>query len=347
MSVRWAFIGAGRHAELWIAPAIERAANAVAVGAWSRQRENAEAFAGRHDIGRVYGSLDEAVADPEVDAVFISTPNSFHAAHSIAALEAGKHVLVEKPMAVSLDEAQAMVAAARAADRQLGIGFHFRHNELIQDAQRRIAAGEIGDVQYARVQFNLVTSPPPRMEIPHAPWKRDPEQIGGAAALMGMGVHVLDLLRFLVGREIVSVSAFAVGVAPGQPLESFASVLLEFDGGAQGHVAYGGRFPLSQNDAVVYGSGGRVVAENVIDVVTGGTLHVSIPEGRTGARTASRRPEPVDHYQRQIEAFSRAVAEGVPFHASGEDGLRSVEVQMAVIESQRTGGRVAVQRTDG
>ncbi len=345
MTVRWAFVGAGRHAELWIAPAVAGASNAEAVGVWSRQPENAAAFAARHGIPKVYSSLESAVADPSVDAVFVSTPNSLHGPHTLAALRAGKHVLCEKPMAVSVAEAREMVAAARSARVQLGLGFHLRHHELLVEARGRVESGDVGDILYATAQFNLTSSPPPRVNIPHAPWKRDPVQMGGAAALMGMGVHVVDVLRFLIGQEIVAVSAFAVDYRPELPLETFAQVLLEFDGGAQGHLSYGGRFPLSKNDIVLYGSKARIVAEGVVDVRTGGSLHVSVPDGPAGSRTETHQPVLVDNYQREIEAFSAAIETDEPFRASGVDGLRSVEVQTAIIESQRTGKRVSVVRS--
>lgn len=346
MTVRWAFIGAGRHAELWIAPALEGAANAEPVGVWSRQADNAGAFAARHQIPKIYPTLEEALADPNVDAVFISTPNNLHAPHTLAALQAGKHVLCEKPMSVSVGEAREMVLTAREAGLQLGLGFHLRHHQLLVEARRRVADGDVGAILYATAQFNLTSSPPPRMSIPHAPWKRDPDSMGGAAALMGMGVHVIDVLRFLLGQEIVSATALALDYRPEQPLESFAQVMLEFDGGAQGHLVYGGRFPLSKNDIVLYGESGRIVAESVVDVRTMGSLHVSVPDGPAGLRTDTHQPVLVDNYQREIEAFSAAIESGHPFRASGIDGLRSVEVQTAIIESQRTGRRVGVVRID-
>jgi 1,5-anhydro-D-fructose reductase (1,5-anhydro-D-mannitol-forming) len=344
--VRWGFIGAGRHPRLWIGPAVVRAANAAAAAVWSRQPEHAAQFAAENGVPRVHPTLEALLADPAVDAVFVATPNALHAQHAIAALEAGKHVLVEKPMAVSVDEARAMVRAARTAGRVLGVGFHLRHHALLAEAGRRVAAGAIGSVLQATAQFNLASSPPPRLTIAHAPWKRDPEQMGGAGALMGMGVHLIDLLRFLTGQEVAAVQAIAGGITPEQPLESVGQALLEFDGGAQGHILYGGRFPLSRNDAVLYGSAGRIVAEGVIDVTTGGTLHVTHPEGVTGWRSETLRLELVDHYQREIEAFSAAVAGGAPFAASDLDGLRSVEVTVAIIESVRSGRRVPVEHRE-
>jgi 1,5-anhydro-D-fructose reductase (1,5-anhydro-D-mannitol-forming) len=340
VTVRWAYLGAGRHPELWVAPALAAAANAQAAGVWSRRKENAAAFAARHGIPRVYGSLDEALADAAVDAVYIATPNNLHAAHAIAAARAGKHILVEKPMATSVADALEMVGAADAAGVRLGVGFHLRHHAVHEEARRRIERGEIGDLVYATAQFNLVSAPPPRVDIPHAAWKRDPTQIGGAAALPGLGVHVLDLLRFLSGQEVVGVSAVAAGRTVEQPLESFGQVMLELDGGLQAHVAYGGRFPLSQNSVTIYGSRGRLIAEDTIDVATRGRLRLSVPEGHTGRRDEGWQPELVDHYQRQIEAFGHAVEDAAPFGAGGVDGLRAVELATAVIEEYDSGERI-------
>jgi 1,5-anhydro-D-fructose reductase (1,5-anhydro-D-mannitol-forming) len=344
MNVGWALVGAGRHAELWTGPALTAAANARTVGVWSRDGARAGAFAARYGIPRVYATIEEALADPAVDAVYISTPNSLHAAHAIAAVRAGKHVLVEKPMATTVADATAMVRAADAAGVRLGVGFHLRHHPLHEEARRRVGAGALGELLYATAQFNLVSAPPPRVAIPHAPWKRDPEQIGGAGALPGFGVHVLDLLRWLSGQEVATVSATAADRTSEQPLEGFGQVTLEFGGGLQAHVVYGGRFPLSRNDVVLYGSKGRLIAADTIDVATGGTLQVSVPDESAGRRDETWRPEwrsePVDHYRRQFEAFGRTVEGEAPFGADGRDGLRSVEVARAVIESYDSGRRV-------
>jgi 1,5-anhydro-D-fructose reductase (1,5-anhydro-D-mannitol-forming) len=330
----WAFIGAGRHARLWLAPGLLAAPGARAIGVWSRDSRHAAEFASTYEVEQTYDTLESALADPRVDACLISTPNSLHAAHTLAALDAGKHVLVEKPMATTVADAVAMVHAARAARRQLGVGFHLRHNAVIREGRARIADGAIGDVQYLSAQFSLASSTPPRLQIAHAAWKRDADQMGGASALMGLGVHVVDLVRFLSGQEVSALSAFAAGLSAESPLENFAQVQFQLERGAHAHLVYGGTFPLSRNDAVVYASGGRLVLRDVIDVVSRGEIELALPDGQV----ERPRPEMVDHYQAEIEAFGVAARGEVPFEASGVDGLRSVEIASAIIESQRAGG---------
>jgi 1,5-anhydro-D-fructose reductase (1,5-anhydro-D-mannitol-forming) len=345
--VRWAFLGAGRHARLWLAPALVRANGARPMGVWSRDPRHATEFATAFGVERTYPNIEDALTDPDVEAVLVSTPNSLHAAHALAALQADKHVLVEKPMATSIGDAVAMVQAARAQNRLLGVGFHLRHNRVIERGRRRIAEGAIGDVQYASAQFNLVSSPPARLNIAHAAWKRDAAQMGGAGALMGLGVHLVDLVRYLFGQEVVAVSAAAIGMTADSPLESFAQVHIELDGGARTHLVYGGSFPLSRNDVVVYGSAGRLTLEGAIDVASAGALHLAVPDGTPpGERVEVWRPAVPDHYQAEIEAFSRAIREGCSFEADGLDGLRAVEVASAIVASQRDGWRrVTVSRT--
>lgn len=345
--VRWAFVGSGRHPRLWIAPAVARASNAEGVGVWSKRRAQGELFANEQGLARVYDTFEELLADPASDAVFIATPNNLHAAHALAALRAGKHVLVEKPMASNVAEARELVEVARSQGLLLGVGFHLRHHALVAEARRRIVAGEIGDIQYVTAQFNLTSAAAPRLSIPHGAWKQDPEQMGGAGALFGMGVHLIDLVRHLTGQEIAAVSAVAGGMTPERPLESVGQTLLEFAGDAQGHILYGGRFPLSRNDFVLYGTQGRLIGEDVIDVSTAGVLHVTRPEGANGSHAETLRLDLVDHYQRQIEAFGAAIAAGGPFAAAGDDGLRAVEVATAIIESHSTGRRVAIASSGG
>ncbi len=343
--VRWALLGAGRHPELRIAPAVNAAKNAVLRGVWSQDPARGAAFAERHGAERAYKSLAEALGDRDVDAVFISTPNALHAEHAIAAARAGKHLIVEKPMAVSADEARAIVRAARENGRHLGVGYHMRHHSVLREAARIVAAGEIGDVVYATAAFVLHSFVP--STIPNSPWKSDARMMGGGGSLMGMGVHVMDTLRFLIGREVTKVTALSDGQNAERPLDRLSQICLEFEGGAQAHMMCSGRFPFSRNDAVIYGSRGRVVAYDSVDMNAGhGHLEVTTPNEHGGTSTRTVRAAVPDHFVAEVEAFGAAVAGGPQFRADGIDGLRAVEITSAAIASLWDGRRVAVERGD-
>jgi 1,5-anhydro-D-fructose reductase (1,5-anhydro-D-mannitol-forming) len=340
MTVRWAFVGDGRHAELWMLPAIRAARNCSLIGVWGRRHEKAADFAARYGIERAYSSLRQLVEDDAVDAVYISTPNHLHAEHTIAALEAGKHVLCEKPMAVTISEAERMVLAAQRSGRHLGIGFQLRHHRLIKSVHDQLIAGDFGRVVYVSAQFAEAPSPPPRLDIPHSSWKENQDLVGGALPLMGYGVHVLDLVAYLTDSDVHSITA-QNGLHRGDGLgDTFSQVLLAFDSGAHGHIGYGGGFPLSKNDVVIYTEKVRLMLEDVINVHTLGVLHVTREEGAYGWRTQTDCLELPDNYRSQFEAFSAAVGGSDFVGASGLDGLRSVKLTQAVISSQTSGARV-------
>lgn len=343
-NIRWALLGTGRHPEMRIAPAMTAASNASLRGVWTRDRDRAAAFAGRHGAEIAYRSLDEALADVAVDAVFVATPNNLHAEHTIRALLAGKHVLVEKPMAVSAVEARAMVAAAREADRILGVGYHMRHHAVLAEAARIVLSGEVGEPIYATASFVLHSFAPPSM--PNSPWKSDPAAMGGGGALMGMGVHVVDLLRTLIGREIRAVTAMSDGQRDERPLDRLAQVCFEFDGGVEAHFVCSGRYPFARNDAVIYCASGRVLAKDSVDMNPGhGSLEVMTPTSDGHAVRFVEAPV-ANHFTVEIEAFGNAVASGQRFRADGTDGLRAVEATDAIIASLWQAKRMEVERRD-
>ena len=153
MSIGWAIVSTGRHADTFVAPAIGTAEDTHLVAVYSRERERAEVFAGKHGAQIAYTSLEALMADSRVDVVFIASPNFLHAPYTKMAAQAGKHVLVEKPMAVDLDEAVDMVRTCRAHNVKLGVGFHLRHHPGHREARRLIEAGILGIITLAQAQM--------------------------------------------------------------------------------------------------------------------------------------------------------------------------------------------------
>ena len=228
MTVGWGIVSTGRHPDLKVVPAMNLAGETRVAAAYSRDIGRAESFAQKHGIPRPYGSLDDLLGDPAVDAVFIASPNSLHAQHTIEAARAGKHVLVEKPMAVSVRAAEEMVRACREHGVKLGVGFQLRHHPGHERARRLLQDRALGVVSMAQAQWCLgsrgVVDPPARTGL--SEWWGRPEMMGGASTLMGTGVHALDLLCFLLGRRITEVSAITDGQTSSAPLEQRAAVSL-------------------------------------------------------------------------------------------------------------------------
>ena len=346
MTIGWGLISLGRHSDIKVAPAINRAADSRLVAAYGREMATAEAFAEKHGADSAYDSLDGILADPNVDAVFICSPNFMHAEHTIAAARAGKHVLVEKPMATGVSDASEMVAECDRHGVKLGVGFHLRFHPGHIKAKEVLGRQALGVVSLVQGQWCLgqrgVVNPSARTG--RSQWWGDPRMIGGASTLMGTGVHVIDILQYMTGKNITEVAALTDGQTEESPLEQAASIAIRFDDGTMGSITIGRRVPESENDAMIYGSLGRIALRGTLWEACTGSLEVDTET----VRISESYDEGLQAlYKLQIEAFGRAVQRDEEYRASGVDGLGVVEVTSAIIESAATGRAVKVERAAG
>ena len=343
MTLGWGIVSTGRHPDQKIVPAMKSAEGNRLIGVYSRDKERAEAFARKYGFAAAYDSLEDFFKNPEIQAVFIASPNYLHAQHTQMAAEAGKHVLVEKPMAVSVAEALDMVHTCRRKGVKLGVGFHLRHHPGHRRARQLIQEGILGFISLAQAQF-FFTDKRGTVDLPRRPalsqWWEDPSMVGGAYSIMGMGVHAADLLQFLMGQPITEVAAITDGQTIQNPLETIASVALRFGNGAVGTLCCGRRVPDTRNDAVIYGTGGRVLLKDTIWEPMRGKLEVVSDAVNT---EDSYEGDLLSLYRLQIQAFQRAIQQDEEFDASGMDGLRAVQVASAIIESASTGRAVKIE----
>jgi len=343
VAIGWGIVSTGNHPDRKVVPAMNISDDTNVVAAYSRDMGRAEAFAQKHRIANAYDSLDDLLANPDVDAVFISSPNFVHASQTIAAAEAGKHVLTEKPMAVSVNEAADMVRACRDNGVKLGVGFQLRFHPGHQQARQLIEDGTLGTIsmiqgQWCRGERGDI-NPPTRTGL--NAWWGVPEMIGNASTLMGTGVHVMDLLQYLMDQPVVEVAALTDGQTAENPLEQAGVVSIRFEDGTLGSIVCGRRVPDTENDAMIYGSEGRIALRGTLwEAMTGSFDVVS----ETVNTSETYEENLLTLYKLQTEAFNRAIQNDETFHSSGEDGLSVVELTSAIIESARTGRAVKVER---
>jgi 1,5-anhydro-D-fructose reductase (1,5-anhydro-D-mannitol-forming) len=331
VTVGFALVGLGNIAER-VASSLENATGARVVAVRSRDVDKARSFAARHGVPKAYSELEQVLADPAVDAVYLATPNSLHAEQALAALAAGKHVLVEKPMALRADDARAMVAAAAQRSLVLGVGFHLRFHPVHIEIRRMIAEGCIGTPTYAEGLFGSVA------DIQPGQWQLEPA-LAGHGSLAGLGVHLMDLLPWLLGDRIAEVAAISDGPAEGRPVEMLTTAVVRFAGGAQGVLTSSRRLPNARNGVRIYGTEGLLEGEGTVAVVPAGVLRET-DSGETRVHDV-----PLDdHYRLELESFARAVASGEPFGAAGEDCVASVAVTSAIAEAAASGRTVKVAR---
>ena len=158
--------------------------------------------------------------------------------------------------------------------------------------------------------------------------------------MMGTGVHVVDLLRFVLGQEVIDVAALTDGQTSERPLENLATVLLRFDGGTIATVTAGRLLPDSRNDLAIYGSRGRITVDASVWEIRQGSFEVM---SETVNRTETYAPEPLANYIDEIAEFQAAIEQGREAAASGTDGLRVVEVTSAMIEAATTKRTVSLR----
>ncbi|MEK9658869.1 MAG: Gfo/Idh/MocA family oxidoreductase [Chloroflexota bacterium] len=338
MSIGWAIVSTGRHPDTKMAPAIAAARDAHVAAAVSRDAGRARAFTDKHG-GTPYTDLTAALADPAVDAVYIASPNFLHRQHTEAAAAAGKHVLVEKPIATTVADAEAMVAASAQAGVHLGVGFHLRTHPGHVRLRALVAEGALGTVSLAEANWGRGTvgqvKPPPRAAL--QAWWDDPAKVG-AGAFMATGVHCADLLRFVLDDEVSEVSAL-IDATEAAPLEELVALTLRFRSGALATVMTGRRTPgYPHNDLAVYGSGGAARMAGSIEMSRQGTL--SVQTQAVQEQMDYGPPDGLEPYTLQVEAFCAAMrGEGRPA-ATGEDGLAAARITEAMVRSARTGQRV-------
>jgi 1,5-anhydro-D-fructose reductase (1,5-anhydro-D-mannitol-forming) len=326
---RWGVIGASTIAREWVIPAI-RATGGEVVAVMSADAERARAYAQAQDIARATTTLDELLG-ADIDAVYICTTNELHREQTLAAAAAGKHVLCEKPLALTLPEAREMVAACARAGIVMATNHHLRNAAAQRAIRAALAAGRIGRPLFARV-FHGVFLPP------HLQGWRIKTPSAGAGVVMDITVHDADTLRFILDDEPAEVTAFTQeGGMSGGGIEDGVMGVMRFRSGllAQFHDAFTTRHAVTGLE--VHGTDGSLIGTGCM---------TQRPVGELTLRTsAGVEAVPLDHenlYVRALRGFHAAMRGEGPPVASGEDGVRSLAVALAVLESARTGRAVAV-----
>ena len=332
MTVRWGFIGASTIAREHVLNAVRAHGEGEVVAIMSSDAERARSFAAANDIATATTTLDDLVKAPDIDAVYISTTNERHFEQTLAAAAAGKHVLCEKPLALSLNDARAMVRACRAAGVVMGTNHHLRNAGSHRTMREAVRAGRIGRPIAARVMHAV--SLPAHLRG----WRIDRPE-AGAGVILDITVHDADTLRFVLDDdpvEVVAVPQSAGMAAPG--IEDGVMGVTRFRSGviAQNHDAF--TIGHAGTGFEVHGSEGSLIARDVMTQRPVGTVVL-----RTGAGEEALPFDHEDLYVRSLRLFHAAVrGDGTP-SATGEDGVWSLATALAFAESARSGRVVAVE----
>lgn len=328
-SVGWGIIGIGNHANTRMAPAIVRAGNASLAAVYSRDIGRANDFAARHGgTARACDAIADLVADPAVEIVYIASPNSLHAEHTLACLAAGKRVLVDKPMATEPADARRMIATAEAGGVELAVAFNQRYHPGHQRARQLIEDGSLGTVVFARVEVSAYGDP-----ARTAAWRVPGSKEGGA--IMNTGPHAVDLLLYVMGgRRVVEVSALADSIP-----DELTVAGMRLDDGVMVEFVTSRRMPYRRSGISVHGSGGWLGTRGTVTYDIAGELETTLGDV-TNVERWTADPCGHDEFTAEVDWVSRSLRGGPPALASGRDGLACLEVLAALAESAATGRAV-------
>jgi predicted dehydrogenase len=299
----------------------------------SRDPAKAQEFAGALGIAKSFGSYEALLADAGIDAIYNPLPNGLHAPWSIRALEAGKHVLCEKPLSANAAEARAMFAAARAHGVHLREGFPYLSQPQTLKMRELLDAGLIGTARLVQASFAFTLS-----DAGNARW--DPALAGGA--LMDVGVYPVSLIRVIAGRLPVRVQAAARWHASG--VDRALAATLEFSNGLLAQITCSFEGSLHRQ-ALIVGSGGVIETSfsNHTNAATPGDLYLR--DGSRGARRVIH-TDAANGFQAEAEAFA-ALVRGEPDAWNGATETESVDIMTivdALLDSARRGTAVELAR---
>jgi 1,5-anhydro-D-fructose reductase (1,5-anhydro-D-mannitol-forming) len=325
--IRYGLLGFGHHCERRLVPAFPGARASVLNGLWRRDLKKAEANAQAHSIKHVFATAEELCASPEIDAIFVTSPDALHLPHVLMALKHGKPVLCEKPLAMRAAEVEQMIAAAEAAGKCLGVAQNFRYNASLELIRDWIAEGRIGPPVLAYSQFCYSGEGSPRQ------WIYDPALACGGP-IGDVAIHCIDALRFVLDARVAAVSTVARVDARSAPLEAYAAIGLDFAGSAMGTVTVSTRGAY-RSAFEITGETGSIVSVNGLTV----DVDLDVQLWRGGKIEEQKIISNADAYTRMIDAFSNWVEGRGTFRATGLDGLHNQQVLDAAYASWHTGQR--------
>jgi predicted dehydrogenase len=326
--LRWGIMSTADIGRRKVVPAMQRARRNRVVAVASRDPGRGQEYAAQLGITKVHASYEELLADPEVDAVYIPLPNHLHARWTIAAAQAGKHVLCEKPIALNAQEAERMVAACAAAGVTLMEAFMYRLHPSWVAVREIVASGRIGRLASVQSWFGYYNDDPTDI--------RNILEVGGGA-LYDVGCYCINLSRLLMGSEPTRVQATIVR-DPKMGIDVLTSGILDFEGDRVATFTCSTRTETDQR-VHIYGTKGRISVGIPFNIPPHGPTEVHVTAG--GEAPVAPNTEvltfgPTDQYTVQAEQFAAVVLDGTPAPFPASDAVANMRVIDQIFAAGRT-----------
>lgn len=330
--IRWGVISTAKIGQTQVIPAIQASNNGRVVGIASRDHAKAREVADQLGIEKAYGGYEELLADPNIDAIYNPLPNDGHAPWSIAALRAGKHVLCEKPLAMTAAEVEPMIAASKQTGKHLMEAFMWRYHPQHARAKALIDDGEIGIPNLIESSFTYAMGWDVTTNV-----RLKPELGGGG--LWDVGCYCVNSIRLISGQEPSQVSGFqTIGQNSGVD-ESFVGIM-QFPSGLLAHFECGMRSSARQSYTVT-GDKGRLTVHMAFRPDQG-TPFIELIKNDAGEKSEHIVMPTANQYTLMAEDFADAIINKRPPRYPAEDGLRNMRILDALALSAREGRAVKV-----
>lgn len=338
--LRWGVIGAGGIADRRTIPGMMLAQNAELVAVMEPNPEFAERLCAKYGAKRAYDKEEDLLKDPEVDAVYIATPIVLHARQAKLAADYGKHILIEKPLAMTSAEGEEVCAYCRKKGVEIAAGFMMRFGSHVMSMKQAIADGKIGKVVSGYAQFTVW--------LPYAPgnWRQNKAKAGGGA-MMDLSVHCIDLMEYITGMRVTEVASMNEKLAFPEPeydVEDTSSILMRMENGAQFVVQANFNIPdeASKWRLEFFGTKGRLMGDNVIGQIDGGKLNAVFVDDNAAydALQAHADEQGVElegrfgnMYTREIESFSDSILNHKPLVVPATDAVHVERIMEKAYQS--------------
>lgn len=321
--VRWGIMSTADIGMEKVTPAIQQASNSDVVAIASRQADSARAAADRLAIPTAFASYEDLITSDEVDAVYIPLPNHLHAEWTMKAAAAGKHVLCEKPLALSAAEAREIADACSGAGVKLAEAFMYRHHPTWVEARRLVSEGAIGELRAVETWFSYFNDDPDNI--------RNIADYGGGA-VMDIGCYAINLSRMLFNGEPTRTEA-SVNRDPRFGVDVLTSALLEFPGGGQGAFTCSTQLEPYQRVHIA-GTTGNIDIEipfNIPPDIETRILFTSGGDPPVSPATTEVTFPAADAYTIQAELFAQAILDDSPVAVPVADAIANMEVIDAIL----------------
>lgn len=330
-TINWGILSTALIGTEHVIPAIQASPSSQVIGIASRNAERSKEAAAKLGIPKAYGSYEQMLADPEIDVIYNPLPNDMHVEWTLAAARAGKHVLCEKPVAMSAEEATKLRAAPR--DILISEAFMVRYHPQWLRVRDLVRSGELGEVRAVQAAFSYFNTDPNNI-------RNRPENGGGA--IMDIGCYPITAARFFFESEPLKLMAL-VDRDPAFKTDRQASVIADFGDGR--HLSFTVSTQLAPYQTVsVIGTKARAQIMIPFNAPANTPTAVLIDDGSSRDGSLSRREiiPASDQYTEQAEAMARAVIDGTSLPYGIEDAIASMRVIDAVFESERSNSWVDV-----